>query len=647
LKPLLLLVDLQRDYLAAPALDPPAGALVRRATELLGECRARGLDVAHVWTTVSRHPDDRMPHWKRDERWICVEGTPGHQPPPSLSPTAEEPVIHKTFFDPFRGGELEALLQAGQTDLVIVSGVHLHGCVREAVLGGYERGLEVWVVEDAVGSDDPVHAAITRRYLEQRTTRFLNTDETLDRLQPSGRPATAAREAGTVRATPEASPPEQETSPAERVSRAAAACRTAQPSWSALSLDSRLDVLAALAAAVESQADELADLMAGEIGKPIRYGATEARRTSEMLEAIARRARQTGPEQLPGAELHRRPLGVVAVITPWNNPIYIPLGKIAPALAYGNAVLWKPAPAAQAVAERVASLLTEAGLPSGVLELVAGGRQEAEAAMADPAVDAVSITGSSAAGYSAQELCGRRRIPLQAELGGNNAALVWTDADLEHAATELAEGAFAQAGQRCTANRRVVVHSSRAEELLDLLRARTADLVWGDPRDPSVSVGPVVDRPARDRIAAAVDEASHNGGRVEVPHGVETPPNGAPPAVWYPPTIISCDDPAAEIVQQETFGPVLVVQRADDWDRAMDLLAGVSQGLAAALFSSSAELVERFQREAPAGILKVNRSTADAEVDVPFGGWKASGIGPPEHGSFDRDFYTRPQVVYR
>jgi acyl-CoA reductase-like NAD-dependent aldehyde dehydrogenase/nicotinamidase-related amidase len=638
LKPLLLLVDLQRDYLAAPGLEPPAGAVVRRAAHLLEGCRGAGLDVAHAWTTVSREADDRMPHWRRDDRWLCVEGTAGHAPPAELEPAEGEPVIHKTHFSPFAGPALDDLISERQTDLLIVCGVHLHGCVRETVLGAYERGLQIWVAEDAVASDDPVHAAITRRYLERRAARFATVDETLAQL------GAAEKTHGGDGRAPDVAPAQV---PESRVLETASACRAAQPAWSVQPLESRLDVLSGLAATLDGEADELADLMAAEIGKPVRYGVLEATRTAEMLGAIAVHARGLSSNGIHGAELQRRPLGVVAIITPWNNPIYISLGKIAPALAYGNAVLWKPAPAAQAIAERIESLLAQAGLPPSVLGIVRGGRREAEAAMADPAIDAVSITGSSAAGYSAQEACARRRIPLQAELGGNNAAIVWTDADLALAATELAGGAFAQAGQRCTANRRLVVHASRADQLLELLRSRTAALRWGDPRDPEVSVGPLVDRPARDRVAASVAEAASHATLLEAPHGSQTPPNAAPEAPWYPPTIIRCDDPATEIVQEETFGPVLVVQRADDWDEAMDLLGGVPQGLASALFSSSPELIERFQCEAPTGIVKINRSTADAEVDVPFGGWGASSIGPPEHGSFDRDFYTRPQVVYR
>jgi alpha-ketoglutaric semialdehyde dehydrogenase len=625
LKPLLLLVDLQRDYLDAPGLTPPAGAVVRRAATLLEGCRAADVDVAHVWTTVSRRPDNRMPHWKREDRWLCEEGTPGHAPPPELDPAPGEPLVNKTHFNPFSGPDLDEVIRARGTDLVVICGVHLHGCVREAVLGAYERGLETWVAEDAVGSDDPVHAAITRRYLERRAARFPSTEQALERLRAGAGP-----------------PP----TPRDEVARIAAACRAAQPDWSAQSPRSRLEVLTRLATEIESEAPRLADLMADEIGKPVRYGTVEARRTAQMLGAVAAHAREPDTDGLPAAALHRRPLGAVAIITPWNNPIYIPLGKIAPALAYGNSVLWKPAPAAQSIAKRIAVLAERAGLPPGLLGLVAGGRPEAEAAMADPAIAAVSITGSSAAGYSAQEACARRRIPLQAELGGNNAALVWSDADLELAAVEIAGGAFAQAGQRCTANRRVVVHDSRADDLLDLLRDRTAALSWGDPRDPAVSVGPIVDEAARDRIGTAVAEARPHASLIDIPHQSESPPSGSPDAPWYPPTIVCCDDPAAEIVQEETFGPILVVQRAYEWDQAMDLVGGVPQGLGAAVFTTDPDLIERFQREAPAGIVKINRSTADAEVDVPFGGWKASGIGPPEHGRFDRDFYTRPQVVY-
>lgn len=622
---LLLLVDLQRDYLALPALEPSASAVVSRAQVLLDGFRERGQPVAHVWTTVTREDDRRMRHWKTQDLWRCEAGSEGHRPAPGLEPRPGEAIVHKTGFDPFVGGELDRLLRQLRVERVAVAGVHLHACVRQAVLGVHEREQveDIWVADDAVASDDPVHAAITRRYLEHRGVRFIRTAELLDVLGNTS--ILSADDANS------------------RARTAAERCRAAQTPWQRLDPAARVDVLERAADLLEPEADSLALAMAVEIGKPVRYGAIEVRRAAQMLRAIARRCLlapqldSTGP-----AELRRRPLGVVAVITPWNNPVYIPLGKIAAALAYGNAVLWKPAPAAHAISERVAAILDRAGLPKGLLCLLAGGRREAQLAMSDTAVDAVTVTGSSLAGFAAQEACARRRIPLQAELGGNNAALVWADADLGHAAREIAEGAFALAGQRCTANRRVIVERSRHDELLERLHAETAAMRWGDSRDPATRIGPMVGFEQRDRLAELV---ARSGLPCTVPHGSHAV-EGLD-AAWYPPTIVCCEEPASELVQRETFGPVLVVQPADDWPEAIALLNDVEQGLAAALFSSSSRHAALFLDEAHAGILKLNRSTADAEVDVPFGGWKASAVGPPEHGSFDSDFYTRPQTVYR
>jgi alpha-ketoglutaric semialdehyde dehydrogenase len=628
---LLLLVDLQRDYLALPGLDPSAGVVVDRARALLAGFRERGLAVIHVWTTVTREEDRRMRHWKRRELWRCEAGSEGHRPAAGLEPRDGEAIVHKTGFDPFVDGELGRLLDELAVERVAIAGIHLHACVREAALGLHERQriAEIWLAEDAVTSDDPVHAAVTRRYLELRDVRFAPATELLDVVELD---LERAHERTGTDGQAQA-----------RVRSAARVCRAAAPSWRDAAMGARVEVLLRAAELLDSQVEELARAMAGEIGKPVRYGTVEVSRSAEMLRAIAARCLATRPaEPAAGAELRKRPLGVVAAITPWNNPVYIPLGKIGAALAYGNAVLWKPAPAAQAVAELVAEVFERAGLPEGLVRLVAGARREAWLAMSDAAVDAVTMTGSSLAGFAAQEVCAARRIPLQAELGGNNAALVWLDADLEHAAEEIVEGAFAQAGQRCTANRRVVVESSRHAALLELLCEKTAAMTWGDPHDPVTRIGPMVGAKQRDRLAELL---ARSGVPAIVPHGRASLEGSR--AAWYPPTIVCCDDPASELVQRETFGPVLVVQRATDWSDAISLVNGVDQGLAAALFSGSPLLADRFLEEVDAGIVKLNRSTADAEIDLPFGGWKASAVGPPEHGSFDEAFYTRPQTVYR
>jgi alpha-ketoglutaric semialdehyde dehydrogenase len=621
MRPLLLLVDLQRDYLDSPGLQPAAGPVVDRAASLLTSFRETGAPVVHAWTTVSRGDDRRMPHWQREGRWLCEEGTAGHEPPAELLPQRGERVIHKTAFSAFEDGQLDTVLREADADLLVVAGVHLHGCVRQAVLDAYQRHrIEIWVAVDATASNDPLHAAVTRRYLERRAARFLNVDEVTSAV---------------ARATPPASN--------GRVSEGAARrCRDSLKEWQGMGTAERAVLIEELATCLEPRAGELAQAMAVSLGKPVRYGTLEVLRTAEMLRAVSNRARRAnGDERMGAAEVRRAPLGVVALITPWNNPVYIPLGKIAPALIYGNAVLWKPAPAATEVSRLIGTMLE--GLP---VALVEGGPEAGLAAMAEPEIDAVTITGSSTAGFAAQELCARRRIPLQAELGGNNGAIVWRDADASVAAREIAEGAFAQAGQRCTANRRVIVHRDRRDELLELLREETGAMAWGDPRLPETRIGPLVSPAERNRVAHLISRAAGDI-QLIVPHGSKAPVADGFDGSWYPPTIACCDDPSHELAREETFGPVLVVQTAEDWSQAIELLNGVPQGLVAALFSSSDEIAERFLLEARAGVLKLGRSTADAEVDVPFGGWKGSGIGPPEHGDFDRDFYTRPQAVYR
>ncbi len=621
----LVLVDLQRDYLALPGLEPAPGAVLARARALLEGFRARGLPVIHVWTTVSRESDDRMRHWKREGLWRCERGTTGHLPAPGLEPRDGEAVVHKRGFDPFAGGELDRRLGEHRVGWLVLAGVHLHACVREAALGAHarERIAEIVVADDAVTSDDPVHAAATRRYLERRGVRFMTAAAILG-ARSAADPAQGEDPGGLVRA-------------------AAGACAAAGQHWRNVAVEDRARMLERAADLLEAQAEILAAALAADVGKPVRYGAMEVARAAQMLRAVARRCLATATTE-PGAhgELRRRPHGVVALVTPWNNPVYIPLGKLAPALAYGNAVLWKPAPAAHAIAARLAATLAEAGLPEGLLGLVAGARHEARLAMSDANVDAVTVTGASLAGFAAQEICARRRIPLQAELGGNNAALVWEDADFQDAASQIAEGAFALAGQRCTANRRVVVQRERADELLELLVRETAALPWGDPLDEATHVGPMLGPEQRERLGETVLRA---GLPTLVPHGRTTV--AGVDGAWYPPTIVTCEDPDSELVQRESFGPVLVVQPADDWSEALALVNGVEQGLVAALFSRSQAHAERFLEQAQAGIVKLNRSTADAEVDVPFGGWKASAVGPPEHGGFDADFYTRPQTVYR
>jgi acyl-CoA reductase-like NAD-dependent aldehyde dehydrogenase/acyl-CoA synthetase (AMP-forming)/AMP-acid ligase II len=426
------------------------------------------------------------------------------------------------------------------------------------------------------------------------------------------------------------------------------AVRACAKDWRNAPLAERINLVRRLAATLNVEAESLAALIAAEVGKPIRFGRSELQHCLDMLDAIARRAKHADETIAtnPAWFARRRPHGVVAAITPWNNPLYIPLGKIVPAVVFGNGVVWKPAPEARETSRSLLHCLGKAGWPEGLIGLVEGGPREGEALMREPGVGAVTITGSLAAGRAAQEICAEQHIPLQAELGGNNAAIVWPDVDLAAAARAVAAGAFEMAGQRCTANRRVIVHDDCREAFIPLLLEASAALQWGDPAEADTVIGPMVSTAHRDRVAALVQRAASYCDAPLLPLGSEPRSVGTHGAKFYPPTILFCDEPEATIVQEESFGPVLVVQKAQDWKEAISLCNGVRQGLVAAVFTTSDEIASRFLDEAEAGMLKVNQATSNAIVDAPFGGWKASGLGPPEHGQFDVEFFTRPQTVY-
>ncbi len=626
MKPLLVLVDLQQDYLKSPQLDPAAGSVVDGAAALLAVARAQAVPVAHVWTTVTREPDNRMAHWKREGLWQCEAGTEGHAPPASLAPRHDEPIVHKSGFST---PDVAAFVAGLGRDTVVIAGVKTHACVRQFALDAWQAGLTVIIAADSVGSDDPLHAAATRRYFKARGIEFLSNGELIELFGPG------------------ASKPAQDAQPSRMIEPIAAASAAAK-SWRDSAPTERAELMRHLAGVLSQVIELFAALMAEELGKPLKFGRREVESVVAMLGALAERAGEASAAAANGAGYadRRRPHGVVAAITPWNNPIYLPIGKIAPAVLYGNAVVWKPAPEARAVSRRLVECLAEAGWPEGLVQLIEGGEREGMAIMADATVGAVTLTGGSLAGYAAQEICGRRRIALQAELGGNNAAIVWSDADLKDAARKLAAGAFEMAGQRCTANRRVIVHASVRERFLPMLIEATAALRWGDPSNPETDIGPMVSVKHRDRVASVVARAVKHCPPI-LPLG-ETPSNGErPERLFYPPTILACEDPDSEIVQEESFGPVLVMQTARDFPHAIALMNGVRQGLAAALFATAPDIVQTFLDEAEAGILKINQSTSGADVDAPFGGWKSSGLGPPEHGRFDLEFFTRQQTVYR
>ena len=433
--------------------------------------------------------------------------------------------------------------------------------------------------------------------------------------------------------------------------RAVVAARAAQRDWAATPTHERGAVLQRAAALIRDSAEQHGAELAREEGKTLAEGIGEVRRAAQILDyagqAGDREAGSVFDSPRPGERIlvTRHALGTVGLITPFNFPIAIPAWKVAPALAYGNAVVWKPADPVPLLAMRLAEALHRAGLPNGVLNLVIGDAQIGRALVAHPGIDAVSFTGSTAVGRSIASSGAARGIPVQAELGGKNAAVVLADADLELAAAQVAAGAFGSSGQKCTATSRLVVAEEIADEFMALVAARADQLVVGDPLADGVGLGPVISASARARIDRGVADALSCGarrmtsGRLDLDAELTS-------GHFVRPEVIDCTGVDSELWNRELFGPVLAVRRAADVNEAFGLANEGEFGLSAAIFTDDLSTALSAIDQVEVGMLHLNSETAGADPHVPFGGAKGSGLGPQEQGAAARDFYTRSTTVY-
>ncbi|MGQ5637636.1 MULTISPECIES: aldehyde dehydrogenase family protein [unclassified Streptomyces] len=431
---------------------------------------------------------------------------------------------------------------------------------------------------------------------------------------------------------------------------AVTAAREAFPRWAATPPHARGRILDRAAGVIEARADQWGEELAREEGKTRDEGVGEVRRAAEIFRYYAGEASRPVGEVFasprPGEQIHvvHRPVGTVAVVTPFNFPAAIPAWKIAPALGYGNTVVWKPASLVPLLAVRLAEALVEAGLPDGVLSLLIGDGSLGGRLVEHPGVDAVTFTGSTGVGRGLIAACGRLARPVQTEMGGKNAAVVLADADLELAVREVLAGAFRATGQKCTATSRLIVQEPVADAFLAQLTKRAAALRVGDPLDPATEMGPVVTLEARDRIQHAVDAAAARPG-VDVLTGGRRYDDDRTAGAFVPPTVVELagDDP---LWREELFGPVLAVRRAGDTREALALADDSEFGLSAAVFTDDLRAVTAAMDGLEVGVLHINSETAGADPHVPFGGARQSAYGPKEQGRAAREFFTRTTTVY-
>jgi aldehyde dehydrogenase (NAD+) len=434
----------------------------------------------------------------------------------------------------------------------------------------------------------------------------------------------------------------------DEVDSAVTGAAEAQRKWRAMPGPTRAEHLHRWAAAIGARSDEIANVIAREVGKPIAEARGEVARAVVILRYYAGEAvRQIGeviPAQAPGALQFtlRDPLGVVALITPWNFPLAIPLWKAAPALAFGNTVVMKPSEMASSVASLLAETASAAGLPPGVFNIVLGrGATVGVRLLRAEHVRGISFTGSSAVGKSVAAIGAERNVRYQTEMGGKNVVIVDRDADLDAAASLTANGAMRYAGQKCTATSRVVITREVESRFLERLRAQVEALPLGPVDDPAAAIGPLITQGARTTIQRALEEGSPErlfGGTLP------DDPRFARGS-YFAPLVIRLESPNDALAQRELFGPVLAVLGADDLEHAIDIANGTPYGLSASLFTKDLATALRYVHRIEAGLVRVNGDTTGVDPHAPFGGMKGSSSGSREQGPAAREFYTETKTV--
>ena len=433
---------------------------------------------------------------------------------------------------------------------------------------------------------------------------------------------------------------------AESAIRAAADAREA---WAHSTPQRRFEVLDFIGSELLARKDELGTLLAREEGKTLPEAIGEAARAGQIFKFFAGEALRIPGEKLasvrPGIEVEvtREPVGVVGLIAPWNFPLAIPAWKIAPALAYGNTVVFKPAELVPGCAWALAEIISRSGLPAGAFNLVLGsGRRVGQTIVESPLVDAISFTGSVPVGEALLATATARRARVQLEMGGKNPLVVLADAQLDRAVEHAIQGAFYSTGQRCTATSRVIVEAPVFDRFAALMRQRTAALVVGHALERGTQIGPVVSAEQLAQDLSYMEIGRSEGAELLCGGEVlERPTRGhfMSPALFIA-------QPRQRIAREEIFGPVACLIRADDYDHALALANDTPFGLCAGICTDSLARATHFKRHAQAGMVMVNLPTAGVDPHVPFGGRKASSHGPREQGRHAVEFYTTVKTAY-
>jgi aldehyde dehydrogenase (NAD+) len=433
------------------------------------------------------------------------------------------------------------------------------------------------------------------------------------------------------------------------VDAAVAAARAAFPGWSEVSPEVRSDILDKAGSLILERREQLGRLLSREEGKTLPEGVGETMRAGRILKYFAGEALRRHGQNLdsvrPGVEIqtYRQAVGVFGLITPWNFPIAIPAWKAAPAMAFGNTVVMKPAGPTPATAGAFADILHEAGAPKGVFNLVIGRGHVGQAIVDHDGIDGVSFTGSQSVGAGVAFGAAKRQARVQLEMGGKNPLVILDDADLDRAVMVALDGSFFATGQRCTASSRIIVQENIHDRFVAALAEKVKALRVGDALDPSTQMGPAVSESQMEISYDYIDVAKKEGGRV-VTGGSRLKLDK--PGWYVQPTLIVDTNAAMRINNEEVFGPVASTVRVKSYEEALVVANSGDFGLSAGIVTTSLKHARDFQRRARAGMVMVNLPTAGVDYHVPFGGSKKSSYGAREQGFGAVEFYTQIKTAY-
>lgn len=431
---------------------------------------------------------------------------------------------------------------------------------------------------------------------------------------------------------------------------AVAAAHAAQQTWQYSSIQDRFEILDRIGNELLARRDELGQLLSREEGKTLGEGVAEVARAGYIFKFFGGEALRLAGELLPSTrsgltvEVTREPVGTVGIITPWNFPIAIPAWKIAPAICYGNTVVFKPAELVPGTAWALSEIISRSGLPKGVFNLVMGrGSVVGEAFVGSAEVRAISFTGSVATGSSIAAKAVARGAKIQVEMGGKNPLVILDDADLPTAVNVAVNGAYFSTGQRCTASSRLIVTQGVYERFLRAIMERIAALRVGHALAPETDIGPVVDE-----SQLGIDQSYLEVGRAEgatLQHGGRLLTRDQP-GYYMEPALFTDTTSRMRINQEEIFGPIASVIRVRDYEEARQVANDVPFGLSAGIVTTSLKHAADFRRRSQAGMVMVNVPTAGVDYHVPFGGSKGSSYGPREQGRYAAEFFTQVKTAY-